>query len=83
MGEVFGFCPGIKHKWEAHWDREGRGERRSKIAHCVPQTEETHLGFLVSAFYLGMALRMQEYAVHADYAHMRDYADVDENLIQI
>ena len=24
-----------------------------------------------------------EYAVHADYAHMREYADADENLIHI
>ena len=24
-----------------------------------------------------------EYAVHADYVHMREYADVDENLIHI
>ena len=24
-----------------------------------------------------------EYAVHADYAHMRKYADADENLIHI
>ena len=29
---------------------------------------------------LGMARRMQEYA---DYAHIREYADVDENLIYI
>ena len=34
---------------------------------------------------LGMAMRMQKYAVHADYAHMREYADADagENLIHI
>ena len=24
-----------------------------------------------------------EYAVHADYAHMREYADADENIIHI
>ena len=29
----------------------------------------------------GMAMRMQKYAVHADYAHIREYAD--ENLIHI
>ena len=28
-------------------------------------------------------MRMQEYAVHADYAHIRDYADADENIIHI
>ena len=32
---------------------------------------------------LGMAMRMREYAVHADYAHIREYADVVENLIYI
>ena len=31
----------------------------------------------------GMAMRMQKYAVHADYAHIREYADVVENLIYI
>ena len=30
-----------------------------------------------------MAMRMQEYAVHADYAHVREYADAEENLIYI
>ena len=30
-----------------------------------------------------MAMRMREYAVHADYAHIREYADADENLIHI
>ena len=36
MGEVFGFCPGIKHKWEAHWDREGRMPvvRREEKQNC-------------------------------------------------
>ena len=29
----------------------------------------------------GMAMRMRKYAVHADYAHIREYAD--ENLIHI
>ena len=33
-------------------------------------------------FQLGMAMRMREYAVHADYAHMREYADADENAEQ-
>ena len=28
-----------------------------------------------------MAMRMREYAVHVDYAHIREYADADENLI--
>ena len=32
---------------------------------------------------LGMAMRMQEYAVHADYAHICKYVDADENLIHI
>ena len=32
---------------------------------------------------LGMPMRMREYAVHADYAHIREYADADENLIHI
>ena len=32
---------------------------------------------------LGMAMRMREYAVHEDYAHIRGYADADENLIHI
>ena len=26
---------------------------------------------------------MREYAVHADYAHIREYVDADENLIHI
>ena len=30
-----------------------------------------------------MAMRMREYAVHADYAHICKYADADENLIHI
>ena len=30
-----------------------------------------------------MAMRLREYAVHADDAHMREYADADENLIHI
>ena len=30
-----------------------------------------------------MAMRMRKYAVHADYAHMREYADAGENLIHI
>ena len=30
-----------------------------------------------------MAMWMQEYAVHADHAHIREYADADENLIHI
>ena len=30
-----------------------------------------------------MAMRMRKYAVHADYAHICEYADVDENLIHI
>ena len=34
-------------------------------------------------FVLGMALRTREYAVHADYAHIRKYADADETLIHI
>ena len=32
---------------------------------------------------LGMAMRMRKYAVHADYAHIPEYADADENLINI
>ena len=32
---------------------------------------------------LGMAMQMQEYAVHADYAHICKYADEDENLMHI
>ena len=28
-------------------------------------------------------MRMPEYAVLADYAHLREYADADENLIHI
>ena len=28
-------------------------------------------------------MRMQEYAVHGDCAHMREYADAGENLIDI
>ena len=28
---------------------------------------------------LGMAMRMWEYAVHSDYAHMREYVDVGES----
>ena len=28
-------------------------------------------------------MRMREYAVHADYAHICEYADADENLIHI
>ena len=31
----------------------------------------------------GMAMQMHEYAVHADYAHLKEYADADENLIRI
>jgi len=30
-----------------------------------------------------MAMRMQEYAVYADYAHIHEYTDADENLIHI
>ena len=30
-----------------------------------------------------MAMRMQEYAVQADYAHIRKYGDADENLFHI
>ena len=30
-----------------------------------------------------MAMRLRECAVHMDNAHMREYADVDENLIHI
>ena len=30
-----------------------------------------------------MALRLREYAFHADYAHICKYADADENLIHI
>ena len=30
-----------------------------------------------------MAMRLREYALHADDAHMREYADADENLIHI
>ena len=33
------------------------------------------------ALELEMAMRMREYAVHADYAHNREYADAAENLI--
>ena len=42
MEEVFGFCPGIRHKSEAHWDtvslteREEcmlSGEGKGKMAH--------------------------------------------------
>ena len=32
---------------------------------------------------LGMAMRMRESAVHADYAHIREYADADDNLIHV
>ena len=36
---------------------------------------------------LGICIRVghayAEYAVHADYAHMREYADADENIIHI
>ena len=36
-------------------------------------------------FLIGMAMRMREYAVHADYAHIHKYVDGDaaENLIHI
>ena len=30
-----------------------------------------------------IAMRLRECAVHMDNAHMREYADVDENLIHI
>ena len=30
-----------------------------------------------------MAMRTPEYAVHADYANIHDYADADEDLIHI
>ena len=32
---------------------------------------------------MAMAMRLREYAVHADYAHIREYADADKNLIHI
>ena len=32
---------------------------------------------------LAMRIAYAEYAVHADYAHMRKYADADVNLIHI
>ena len=35
---------------------------------------------LSDGFELGMAIQMREYAVHEDYAHIREYADADENL---
>ena len=31
----------------------------------------------------GMAMQTREYAVHADYAHICEYADADVNLIHI
>ena len=40
-----------------------------------------HSGSMVLV--LGMARRMREYAVHADYAHICEYANADENLIHI
>ena len=39
--------------------------------------------FLTVGLPLGMAMRMREYAVNADCAHMCEYADADENLIHI
>ena len=36
---------------------------------------------MLLAWVFGPAMRMRSYAVHADYAHMREYAD--ENLIHI
>ena len=32
---------------------------------------------------LGIFMRMREYAIHADYAHIRKDAEADENLIHI
>ena len=32
---------------------------------------------------LEMATQMREYAVHADYAHICEYAGADENIIHI
>ena len=40
-----------------------------------------HINLTLSV--LGMAMRMREYAVHVDCAHIREYADADENLIHI
>ena len=39
----------------------------------------------IAPWELGMAIQLREYALHADYAHMRKYADADayENLIPI
>ena len=37
--------------------------------------------YLVIVCGQGMAMRMWKYAVHADYVHIRENADADENLI--
>ena len=37
----------------------------------------------LNLFWLGVAMQMPEYALHADYAHFCKYADADENLIHI
>ena len=34
-------------------------------------------------FKVELAMRLRECAVHADYAHVREYADAAENLIHI
>ena len=38
---------------------------------------------MIKRLELGMAMQMQEYAVHADYVHICEYANADENLIHI
>ena len=47
----------------------------------VAQLKKFYKG--VGGCLLGMATRMREFAVHADQAHIREYADADENLIHI
>ena len=36
---------------------------------------------MIELVWLEMAMQMLENAVHADYAHICEYADADENLI--
>ena len=50
----------------------------------MPHCEHTHVRwpvqctkYNVHSMYLRMDMRMREYAVHADYAHIRKYLDAD------
>ena len=62
-------------------------EMQDKYCKIFPTEPGSNLSSRLSASLMrltvGKAMRMREYAVHADYAHICKYADEDENLIHI